>query len=51
MNTKNNFFGNQRKIFDLQNIYIELKKENKYYQLKEQYLKEFFQYSIQIIKY
>ena len=50
MNTKNNFFGNQRKIFDLQNIYIELKKENKYYQLKEQYLKEFFQYSIQIIK-
>ena len=50
MNTKNNFVVYQRKIFDLKNVLIELKKENKYYQLKEEYLKQIFEYSIQIIK-
>ena len=50
MNTKNNFVVFQRKMFDLQNVLIELKKENKYYQVKEEYLKQIFQYSIQIIK-
>ena len=50
MNTKNNFVVFQRKMFDLQNVLIELKKENKYYQVKEEYLKQIFQYSIQKIK-
>ena len=50
MNTKNNFVVYQRKIFDLKNVLIELKKENKYYQLKEEYLKQIFEYSIQLIK-
>ena len=50
MNTKNNFVVFQRKMFDLENVLIELKKENKYYQVKEEYLKQIFQYSIQIIK-
>ena len=50
MNTKNNFVVYQRKIFDLKNVLIELKKENKYYQVKEEYLKQIFEYSIQIIK-
>ncbi len=51
MKTKNNsLLSNKRIIWDLNNIYNDLRKENKYKQLKETYLKDLFHYSTIIIK-
>ena len=50
MSSKNNFLYKQRKIKDLQNIYNDLKNQNKYQKLKDDYLKELFKFSAYIIK-
>ena len=50
MKTKNKSLCNKMIIWDLNNIYNELGKENKYKQLKEAYLKDLFHYSTIIIK-
>ena len=50
MKTKNKSLCNKMIIWDLNNIYNDLGKENKYKQLKEAYLKDLFHYSTIIIK-